>query len=162
MVRIVIPKNVKFLMLTDFTYLFNEKYYLFYKTNMLFFNKNLNVMRILYLNLYKKNKICIFLFSWNTYFFTKLSFLGKGFKITKINNYFFFNFNHTHIELLVNKTTIIKKIQKSKLLIYSNNFKLLQIANYKILKIKLLNFYTKRGIRNAKQKLYFKKYNLYS
>ena len=92
-----------------------------------------------------------FLFTWDNFFFSKIYFLGKGFKLKKINKNIYFNFNYSHIKLLINQDIIIKKIQKTKLILFSKNLhKLNNLCRY-ILDIKKINVYTKRGLRKSKQ-----------
>lgn len=85
------------------------------------------------------------------YSFNKIKFTGKGFKIkkTKKKNINFF-FYHSHINILILKNIIIKKLNKNKLVILAKNLNLKLKAENKILSIKPINIYTKRGLRLSK------------
>lgn len=52
---------------------------------------------------------------------------------------------------------MIKKIQKTKLLIFSKNLNKLKLLNKIIINIKKINPYTKRGLRLTKQIIYKKR-----
>jgi ribosomal protein L6P/L9E len=77
--------------------------------------------------------------------------------LKKINKNIYFNFNYSHIKLLINQNIIIKKIQKTKLLIFSKNLASVKGISLTIKNIKNLNPYTKRGLRKSKQIVYRKK-----
>lgn len=163
MIKIYMPKNIKFLILNNkYLYLYNLNNFILInltKTNF-FFNNFLNILHIKlynYNSVKNKNFINNFLFLWDNYFFSKLYFLGKGFKIKKIENNIFFNFNYSHIKLIINQSSIIKKIQKNKIAIFTKNYSNLKKLETYINKIKSLNFYTKRGIRKSKQIVFIKK-----
>ena len=164
MIKIYLPKNLNFILINNsYTYIYNEYYFIgintfylnFYYNNFL---KTINIKKknILHIK-YNKNFFNIFLFSWDNFFFSKIYFIGKGFKLKKLKNNIHLNFNYSHINILINQKTIIKKIQKNKLLIFGKNFlKFKKSINY-ILNIKNLNKYTKRGLRQTKQIVYKKK-----
>jgi len=52
---------------------------------------------------------------------------------------------------------LVKKPHKYKFVILNNNIKTLKTLNQQILKIKPLNVYTKRGLRNFRQIIYKRK-----
>lgn len=91
------------------------------------------------------------LFSWETFFFKKISFTGKGFKIKKKQKIIFFFFNKSHISLLICNSAVIKKINKQKILFFFKNYSLYEKILSKILKIRYANIYTKRGLRFSRQ-----------
>lgn len=166
MINIYIPNNINFLLLkNNYIYIYNNSY--FFCTQVLnyifFYNKYLNILKIknntTTHNIHFKNLNYLnnFLFSWNYFFFSKIYFLGKGFKIKKINKNIIFNFNHAHINIILNLFTVIKKIQKTKLLIFSKNLNKLKLLNKIIINIKKINPYTKRGLRLTKQIIYKKR-----
>lgn len=162
MINIYIPKNLKIIVLeNNYLYLYNKNYFFSLKLkNHFFFNKYLNILKIkLYYKkkLIKKNFLNNFFFLWNNFLHSKFYFLGKGFKIKKIKNNLIFNFNHSHLNLIINQQTIIKKIQKNKILIFSKKLKSLKNLEKKILNIKKISFYTKRGLRRNKQIIFIKK-----
>ncbi len=164
MLKIYLPKNIKFLFLNNiYIYVYNINYFLMINCSNynIYFNKFLNILKIKkkYNNrkIYNKKFLNNFLFSWDNFFFSKIYFLGKGFKLKKINNNIHFNFNYSHIKLIINQNAIIKKIQKTKLLIFSKNLQNLNKLCKLIQNIKKINPYTKRGLRKSKQIIYKKK-----
>ena len=159
MLYIFIPKNIKTIILKNkYLYIYNNIFFLTFKLpNLYFYNKFLNVLKISIKKKLKKNFITNFLFLWNNFIFMKFYFLGKGFKLKKIEKNLIFNFNHSHINLIINNITIIKKIQKSTILIFSKNVNNLKTISKIILNIKKINVFTKRGLRKNKQIIYIKK-----
>jgi len=164
MLKIYIPNNLNFLVLVNkYLYIYNSNHFIMININFfsIYYNQYLQVINLKKTNTlnlkYNKNFLNMFLFSWENFFFSKLYFIGKGFKLKKLSNNTYLNFNYSHTNLIINQKNIIKKIQKNKLLIFGknlNNFK--QTVNY-ILNIKILNKYTKRGLRATKQIVYKKK-----
>ena len=82
------------------------------------------------------------------YAFSKIKFTGKGFKVkkTKKQNLNFF-FYHSHINILILKNVLVKKLSKNKLLILTKTDQLKKKLELQILQIKPINIYTKRGLR---------------
>ncbi len=166
MITIYLPKNVKFILLNNsYIYIFNSSIFLLVnlKNNNIFFNASLSILK-LKLFYYSKstigsNKLNNFIFLWDNFIFSKIYFLGKGFKLKKTNKNIFFNFNYSHIMLFIFQKLLIKKIQKHKLLLFTKSKNNLSKILNIILNIKSLNVYTKRGIRLAKQIVYIKKKN---
>lgn len=160
MIYIVIPSNIKLIVLkNNYIYIYNKNYFFLIKIlEDYFFNKYLNSLKIKTNNKIKNLKlISNFLFLWEGFLFNKFSFVGKGFKIKKKKKKLTFFFNHAHLNLLFIKNTIVKKIRKNKILIFNKNFKTLKILKKIILNVKQISFYTKRGLRVNKQILYIKK-----
>jgi ribosomal protein L6P/L9E len=164
MFKIYLPKNINFLYLNNMhIYIYNSNIFLLlnFLNYSIYFNKFLNIMKIknkkLNRKIHNKKFLNNFLFTWDNFFFSKIYFLGKGFKLKKINKNIYFNFNYSHIKLLINQKTIIKKIQKTKLLIFSKNLVDIKKLSLDIKNIKNLNPYTKRGLRKSKQIVYKKK-----
>jgi ribosomal protein L6P/L9E len=164
MFKIYLPRNINFLYLNNiYIYIYNTNIFLLlnFSNYTIYFNKFLNIIKIKNKRLSKKihNKKFLnnFLFTWDNFFFSKIYFLGKGFKLKKINKNIYFNFNYSHIKLLISQNVLIKKIQKTKLLIFSKNLSNVKALSLKIKNIKGLNPYTKRGLRGSKQIVYKKK-----
>lgn len=165
MIKIFLPNNLNFLYLSNlYLYVYNTNNFLLINTKNfnIFFNKFLNIIKLQKLKLikkrsYHKNFLNLFLFSWDNFFFSKVYFLGKGFKLKKISNNIYFNFNYSHINFLISNKTIIKKVQKNKLLIFGKNASILKSISNNIVSIKRLNSYTKRGLRKTKQIVYKKR-----
>ena len=91
-----------------------------------------------------------FLKTFEFYFFIKIKFKGKGFKIKfnkklKIIKFFF---GRSHLTLFK-----LKKITKYKFILKSLNFWKLKTNAIKITKIKPINVYTLRGIRLSNQSI---------
>ncbi len=91
------------------------------------------------------------LFSWESFFFKKIAFTGKGFKIKKKQKVVFFFFNKSHISLMICNSAIIKKIHKQKILFFYKNYSLYSEILNKVLNIRYANIYTKRGLRFSRQ-----------
>ncbi len=166
MITVYLPKNVKFILLNNsYLYIFNSSIFLLInlKNSNFFFNTSLNILKLKLFHSSKtmigSNKLNNFIFLWDNFIFSKIYFLGKGFKLKKTNKNIFFNFNYSHIMLFIFQKLLVKKIQKHKLLLFTKNkSSLMKLLNI-ILNIKSLNVYTKRGIRLAKQIVYIKKKN---
>jgi ribosomal protein L6P/L9E len=98
------------------------------------------------------------LYGWNNFYFKKLKFTGKGYKISKSakKKNIKFLFNRAHFTILAYKKIIFKRIKKSKFLIKSTNKeKLLKIS--KLSKnVRPINLYTLRGIRFSRSIVYKK------
>lgn len=94
-----------------------------------------------------------FLFSWDNYFFEKIKFTGKGYRIAfrKKKKIIKFYFGHSHDTIMFFRSILIKKPHKYKFLILKNSLKKIQALNKLILSIKPINIYTNRGLRNSRQ-----------
>lgn len=106
-----------------------------------------------------KKKIKDFLKSWNLYFFSKIKFKGKGFRIKffKKIKLIKFYFGKSHKTFVFLKNIFKKKINKYKFLLYSLNKKRVLTSSKIITGIKPINIYTLRGLRNSKQIIYKRK-----
>lgn len=153
---------INFIILTK-----NKNKFIYIYSNKLFLCLNINNYTIIYKNSinlielistypfkeYKKinNFLNHFLFSWTTFFYKKIMFTGKGFKIKKKKKIVFFFFNKSHVSLVICNTAIIKKINKNKLLFFYKNTNFYNTLLTKILQIRYANIYTKRGLRFSRQ-----------
>jgi len=93
-----------------------------------------------------------FLKSINSYFYFKIKFKGKGYKISfyKKNKLIKFFFGSSHIQLFILKKIFLKKLSKYKFLLKSPNLNnLLKLSN-KMINVRKINFYTLRGIKGTK------------
>lgn len=91
--------------------------------------------------------------SFNSFFFNKIKFKGKGFRIKfykKIKLVKFF-FGKSHKTFYLFKNIKIKKINKYKFIILSLNKKKVNDISNNITKIKNINVYTLRGLRLSRQ-----------
>lgn len=159
--------NLKFSLfnIKNFTwlYLYNDKYSIFLKTNSQNKLSVLSSQTIVIENRYK-NSIFFFkktiLYKYikqiSSFNFIKIKFSGKGYKIKKNNkNNLMLLFNRAHITHLWWKNIILKKLKKYKLYLrYTQNNK---IVIKTITKIRSINVFTKKGLRQSKQILFKKK-----
>ena len=134
----------------------NNKYLMFDKwTNTILIDKS----KINFLN-NKINKIFnYFLNSWNSYFFNKIKFKGKGFRIKffkkiKLIKFYFGRSHKTFV--LLNKIKR-KRINKYKFLLIGLNKTNVVNNVVKVVKIKPINIYTLRGLRCSKQIIFKRK-----
>jgi ribosomal protein L6P/L9E len=85
-------------------------------------------------------------------FFKKIKFAGKGFRLTsyKRKRIIEFIFGHSHIYLLFIKSVFYKRYNKYKYILYSKNAQILKNVSREISRVKKLNLYTLRGLRETK------------
>jgi ribosomal protein L6P/L9E len=159
--KIVIIKNnniITYYMYNNFNYitLFQKNKY-----NNQYFDvaSNSIVVRSLgkkfYNSLFKKIMFS-FMFSLNSYFFEKIKFTGKGYRIRYRRNkkLIRFFFGRSHITWVKFRNIKLKKPHKYKFIILKN-CKLRLFLTAKLIKnIKPINIYTKRGLRSSRQKIY--------
>lgn len=163
-----IPYNLNFILIENkFTnykriYFYNDNFYFFTNqfNNKIFIDKNTNIIKIKCINNdFNKSystEINNFLISWDSFFFKKIKFVGKGFKFKKkINNLFLF-FNRAHKCFFIGNNIILRRLSKNKVILLKNNYKHLIYDCLIIKKIRWLNIYTKRGLRTVRQ-IVFKK-----
>lgn len=154
--NIVGIKNKKFQQL----YLYNNYYFfkIVINNSDIFINKNTNSIKIKNISIKKniiKNELKTFLKSLDSYFFLKIKFKGKGYKINfykKIKLIKFF-FGSSHIQMLDVKKIYLKKLSKYKFILKNTNPKNLNEVAKKIVSIRKINPYTLRGIRLTKSLL---------
>ncbi len=99
------------------------------------------------------NTLSKMFFTFQHYFFKKIKFKGKGFrlKIKKQKKICKFLFGHSHTMLMYFKNIKITKCTKYKFTIKSVNFNELNKTVKKMIIIKPNNVYTNRGIREGRQ-----------
>ena len=91
------------------------------------------------------------------YAFCKLKFAGKGYKIKKNNiSNIMLLFNRSHITNLFWKNIFLKKIKKYKVYLYCTEFSIQKLVQ-KILTIRYINIFTKKGLRKSRQIILKKK-----
>lgn len=110
-----------------------------------------------------KNKVSSNLYnllkSWNSYFFIKIKFKGKGFRIRflkKLKLVKFF-FGRSHKTFMLFKFVMVKRINKYKFIIKGLKKEKLIENSKKITNIKPINFYTLRGLRKSRQIIFKRK-----
>lgn len=99
------------------------------------------------------NKFHNFIKSWDMYFFNKIKFKGKGFRIRffkKIRLVKFF-FGKSHKSFIFYKKIKVKRINKYKFLIRNINKNVLMMNKKMTTNIRPINLYTLRGIRCSRQ-----------
>lgn len=130
----------------------------------IFINKNLkinnNLNFIEYKNYCFKNNFYIinyiinsYLSNLNKYFFLKIKFKGKGYKIGFYKKKIIFYFGRSHKSIFIYKNIIIKKSIKNKykFILIKNNWNKLKLISNKTINIKKINFFTGRGLRISRQ-----------
>lgn len=138
----------------------NKKYIILKSENIEYF-KYSNTLSLSTTNkpniaLHYKNEITNYLYNINNFYLQKINFKGKGYKITKKHNFLNLNFNHSHITWVILFNAMCIKINKNKYLVVLKNIKTLVNLSLNISKIRPLNIYTKRGIKQAKQRIFKK------
>lgn len=154
--------------------------------NILLFNYNYSIFKkgnLSYLYIYNNNYTCVLKMKNNIKIFNKLNliiktdgvgsiinnfikqfyisnivkvkFTGKGYKIKKnTNNNIQLLFNKAHITNVWYKNIILKKLKKYKILVrHINGEGLIK----KIINVRPVNIFTKKGLRLARQNVYKKK-----
>jgi len=163
-INIFIPYNISYTIIENnntnfkFIYLYSEYYYfsMLLEKKQIFLNCDTNMLYIKndnysnYINLFN-TEINRFLFSWDSLFFNKVKFTGKGFKFKKkINNLFLF-FNRAHKCFFIGNNIILIRLSKNKVILLKSNVNHL-IADSKIIRdIRQNNIFTKRGLRFSRQ-----------
>lgn len=165
LLKLNIPINFNFILIKKFNkiilIIFNEKFkftiFLKKKINIKI-NKNLNSIEykntILNKNyFYLNNNFYDFLKKINNYYFLKIKFKGKGYKIgfykrKKIINFYF---GKSHKSIFIYNNIKVKKLSKYKFILLKNNYNILKQISYKIITIKKINEYTNRGLRLTRQ-----------
>jgi len=97
-----------------------------------------------------------YIYSINFYFKKKIKFSGKSYKIKKRLNKFFLKFNKSHLEIIGYKNFFIKKIKKTKIILKSNNLLKINLFLKKIISIRKINIFNRRGLRCSREKIYKK------
>ena len=145
--------------------IFNKNFFVKYKiskNNNIFFNTHgfsLNIkFKQIKLNMIKSvefvNKLN---YSLNNYFLKKITFTGKSYKIKKKTKCLYMIFNKSHKEVLTWKNIFLKKLRKTKLLIKSSNSSLLNNISNRILYVRKVNIFNKKGLKISKSIKYKKR-----
>ena len=162
-----IIKKKNFLYFIVFSNTIYLKYTLFENSKINILN-DLNVINI-NINFYNdlssiKNIISNLSNSLNIYFYKKITFSGKGYKIKKIyknikninKSIISFFFNKSHFNIVYFNNVLVKKLKKTKLIISSVNIKHLYYLSNTILNIRKVNIFTLKGLRLSRQIVYKK------
>jgi hypothetical protein len=99
------------------------------------------------------------MFIFESMFFEKITFKGKGFKLTskKKTNFLHFLFGHSHMKVIFLKKVKMKRLSKYKYFFKSKIEKKLKDSARLISNIRPLNIFTKRGLRRSRQVVYKRK-----
>lgn len=98
------------------------------------------------------NNLNNIIYNWENYFFSKITFKGKGYKIKRIKEKKIvkLSFGHSHPFKAVFVNSIIKKLAKYKYIIYNWDYKKLHLSIIKLIKYRIISCYTKRGLRTRR------------
>lgn len=109
------------------------------------------------IKLYQKLLNCCII-SWEIWFFEKISFTGKGYKIKRPKSYKGLKlfFGHSHLFQYSPISILLKKLYKAKYIFLSKNKKILNSLTKKLTSYRNLNCYTKRGLR-TRRRIVFKR-----
>lgn len=89
------------------------------------------------------------------YFFRKIKYNGKSFKIEKIkSNLFLFKFGHANKSYIYLKNKNLKRIKKIKFFLFFLNLSKTNAQLFKIFKLRSWNKYTQRGLKLNKKIIY--------
>lgn len=140
-----------------YLYIYNNNFFFFFKVkncNRLFVEKSTKCVSLTLnntssLNMTLNKYINDLLFSWNNFFFKKIKFIGKGYRIKKFKKkrIIKLKFNRSHINILRSGNNIIKKIRKTKILVANTHREELTKTSQTITNVRPVNLYTKRGLQ---------------
>ena len=145
--------------------IFNKNFFLKYKiskNNNIFFNVYALSLSINYkqITLDIRNGIKFITrisYSLNSYFLKKITFTGKSYKIKKRKKCLYLIFNKSHKEMLIWKNIFLKKLRKTKIIIKSSNIFSLNNISDKIVSVRRINIFNKKGLKISKSIKYKKR-----
>lgn len=142
----------------EYILIYNQTSYLIFNIKNIQILKYSNFIKLTSHNIFfnKLNILGNYLYSCNNFYIKKITFKGKGYKITKKKNFLILNFNHSHITFVLIFNAVCIKLGKNKYLLVLKNLLKINTFILKFLNIKYANIYTHRGIKLAKQKMYRK------
>lgn len=97
--------------------------------------------------------------SWDIYYFIKIKFKGKVYKLTKLpKNNLKLSFGRCHKNLMVVRSLFLKKKKKikTKCLLFGVNKSSLNISKQLLTNVRPINMFTQRGLRLSRQIVYRK------
>lgn len=145
-----------------YIYIYNKIFYFTIITKFyVFVEENSNAIIIENFDSKKKKElekkiVETFIKTWNVYFFQKIKFTGKGYKIKKKKKSIKFFFGRSHLTTIFFKKISIRRLTKYKLFFFTKKYETVKFINSLIKKIRKINIYTKRGLRFSRQKIYKK------
>jgi ribosomal protein L6P/L9E len=104
-------------------------------------------------------KINSFLNSWDSYYFSKIKFKGKVYKISKYRyNNLKLSFGRCHKNMMVVRSLFLKKRKKvkTKCMLFGTSKYDLDFSKSLITNVRPINMFTQRGLRLARQIVYRK------
>lgn len=164
-ISIFIPNNINYIIINNkYLYIYSHTYDYFLILNILnidiYINSSTNTINIKSkknkINLFE-NEISKFIFSLESFFFKKIKFTGKGFKLKKKKNNLFLFFNRAHKCFFININNIMLRLSKNKIILIKNNERDLVTDSKIITNIRNNNIFTKRGLRLTRQIILKKK-----
>jgi hypothetical protein len=84
------------------------------------------------------------------YFYRKIIFTGKSYKIKKTSNSLSLEFNKSHQEIVSWKNSFLKKLKKTKILLKNSNLTTINKDYWNIIKVREVNPFTLRGLRGCR------------
>lgn len=102
------------------------------------------------------SKINLFFSNWNNFNFEKIKFTGKGYKLDKYYNRYYFFFNYSHIKLLKTINLVNFRLKKQKLFFISKGVRKFTNLMRSIINLRYINKYTKRGLRLSRMHILVK------
>lgn len=156
MLNITLPNKIKIITINNNIIILDAKNICnIFNIHNFFFLKEVNTLVIKNKLYYDKNSIINdlnkFFFFWNFLIINKITFQGKGYKIKIKSKSFELALNKANNEVLKKKGVVIKKIHKYKfLIIFNSNY---NNIIYKILNLRYISVFTKRGLRLNRQNI---------
>lgn len=137
----------------NYVYIYNNLYFMGIICKKLIINKNSLILSTYSDPKIYKNNRNNFITRWYYINNIKIKFSGKGYKLVKQNLCLNLLFNTSHNQWLLLFKTLSIKLHKQKYLLLSKNIiELLKIVIL-FVDVRLVNIYTKRGLRCGKQKI---------
>ena len=138
-----------------YIYIYNNNFFCIFKTSSVVNIMNNTFLRITKIDI-QTNKLNLFIRQFYQCTFSKIKFSGKGYKIKKNSKQsLILLFNRSHTTTIWWKNSFIKKLKKYKIYVKCTNRNANIIQT--ILKIRPINIFTKKGLRDSRQILKKKK-----
>jgi ribosomal protein L6P/L9E len=160
---IFLPIKIKYILLRgcgeicqNYVLIYNSGYLHILKIQSLYLNKHSTTLLTNKNTSIKERVIKNFFIKISNPYIKKLKFSGKGYKILKKGSNLNLYLNTSHNQWLISFKTIIIKTQKQRFLFLNKNINQLEYILKKMLKIRPINIFTKRGLRLSKQKVFKK------
>jgi ribosomal protein L6P/L9E len=164
-----------------YVYVYNNRFYFIFNVNIhnfelqlnkstlavQRFSKNrsnlplLNVSSFSQLNIINRisKKLTAVFKSWDSYYFIKIKFKGKVYKLTKYKkNNLKLSFGRCHKTILAVRSLFLRKKKKvkNKCMIYGSSLKHINLSKCLIVNTRPINMFTQRGLRLSRQIVYRK------